>query len=320
IPVHATRHDASLRELAGFVVGQIDLSGDRQDVILHDHGQWLPMNRASAATAREYGIKRIVTPRGMLSPWAMRYKRLKKQVAWQWFGRRDLQQASVLHATSQLEADELRALGARQPIAVIPNGVESVSTCVDEMAKCKQVVFMSRLHAKKGVQELVDAWRTVQPRDWELILAGPDEDNFLATLSLLPTESISYVGEVEGQQKWDLLGKASLFVLPSYSENFGVVVAEALMAGTPVITTHGTPWESLCRHRCGWWIPMTSDTLSETLRQATTLELIDLAAMGSRGRIYAAESFSWPSIGEQMASVYRWMIGRGDPPKCVSFK
>tara|TARA_R110002072_G_scaffold51202_1_gene137179 strand:- start:711 stop:1754 length:1044 start_codon:yes stop_codon:yes gene_type:complete len=319
-PVVSSHSNTSraFRTLLNERIDNIAAKGQRQ-LILHDHGQWLAVNRASASIARKYDLKRIVTPRGMLTPWAMSHQYTKKKLAWLLFGRRDFHDATLLHATSEMEACELRDLGARQPIAVIPNGVETLpDSQICEKPKC--VLFLSRIHVVKGVSELVEAWRSLSPGGWNLILAGPDEGRLLDQLELTPTDNITYVGQVEGEQKWKLMRDASVFVLPSHSENFGVVVAEALMAGTPVIATHGTPWKSLVDRDCGWWIPMNVDSLKETLKTAMQVDQASLQAMGQRGRTHAIESFGWPSIGQQMAAVYSWMLGLGDMPDCVQLR
>lgn len=277
-------------------------------VLLHDHGQWLSLNRASAAAARRFKLQRIVSPRGMLTPWALRHRAWKKRLAWQLYARRDFLQADVLHATSDQEAEDLRRLGARQPIVVIPNGVEAPDRSGAAAAKTRTVAFLSRLHPKKGVRELVAAWRALSPAGWRLILAGPDEGQMLPQLKLRPEDAIDAIGEVEGPAKWNLLGSASVVVLPSYSENFGVVVAEALMAGTPVIATRGTPWHGLETHRCGWWIPMQPDSLVAALRAAIHLDPAELEAMGQRGKAWVAEEFTWSAIGRAMGQTYQSLL------------
>jgi len=285
--------------------------------LLHDHGQWLPINRASARLAREHGLKRIVSPRGMLTPWALRQRRLAKRLAWLAYARGDLQQADLLHATSQQEADELRSVGMRQPIAVIPNGVDVTPEPAGDVPKTKTMVFLSRLHPKKGVRELVTAWRAVNPPGWSLVLAGPDKAGMLRSLHLTASDTIDYVGEVHGLQKQRLLQSAAVFVLPSYSENFGVVIAEALSAGTPVIATRGTPWSGLEDNGCGWWIPMDGPHLAAAIGTATALDLTTLAAMGLRGRAYSTRCFGWPAIGRAMAAVYRWLDETAAMPPCI---
>ncbi len=292
---------------------------DRGATILHDHGQWLGINRASASVARRLGLPRVVSPRGMLSPWARNHRKYKKMAAWWLYARRDLAAASVIHATSDLEADELRALGVKQPIAVIPNGVD-VTTAPepDQFSTKPYVLFLSRIHPKKGVYELLRVWKSLPTTDWELVLAGYDEGSMLTGKTLPP--NVRYVGHVEGEQKDRLFQRASLFVLPSFSENFGVVVAESLMAGVPVITTHGTPWESLIAEKCGWWIPMTEESLRGSLVEAMSMPTTELKQWGQRGRSFANRAFGWSEIAEKMDSVYRWILDGGSPPECVNLR
>jgi glycosyltransferase involved in cell wall biosynthesis len=122
---------------------------------------------------------------------------------------------------------------------------------------------------------------------------------------------------VDGLGKAVLMRQASLFVLPTYSENFGVVVAESLMAGVPVITTHGAPWECLVENDCGWWIPTTIDSLRDTLLVAMSTPESVRKAMGQRGVSLMGERFAWPSIAKDMITVYDWILGGGTPPSCV---
>jgi glycosyltransferase involved in cell wall biosynthesis len=283
-------------------------SNSGKGFILHDHGQWLPCNRASARVQRKTKAPRVVTPRGMLSPWAMQHKRWKKKIAWHLFAKRDINQASIVHATSDLEANELRQLGVTAPIVVIPNGVESRPRPSDDRPKSKTVLFMSRIHEKKGVAELVTAWRRINDPQWKLIIAGPDESNMIAGLNLSASDRIEFVGEVSGADKWRLLESASVFVLPTHSENFGLVIAESLMAGTPVITTHGAPWQVLEEHHAGWWIPMSVDSVVLTLRNAMAMPMSELADMGLRGHDLVVERFGWQQIGQQMLEVYRSLL------------
>lgn len=318
IAVHEIERSAGSQALRQLVERRFTAAlNANASVILHDHGQWLPLNRFSASLARQHGLPRVVSPRGMLTPWALANKRVRKAMAWMLFGRSDFRSAAVLHATSEQEADEFRLLGARQPIAVIPNGVDYRDVPGGSPGKTRTMLFLSRLHPKKGVTELVAAWRAVRPDGWRLVLAGPDEAGMVDSLRLHAADTITYAGEVEGDEKWRLLGSAAVAILPSYSENFGVVVAESLMACTPVIATRNTPWHSLEEHRCGWWIPMNSEALTSTIQEATTTDLETLAEMGRRGRDHAIASFSWPSLGSRMTSVYRWLEGSTGMPACI---
>ncbi len=252
----------------------------------------------------------------MLAPWALKYKPWKKRLAWYLYARKDLSKVKVLHATSQSEANDLRRLGLKQPIAIIPNGVEETTASQFPRTEGTRpyVLFLSRVHRVKGISELLEAWKLLPPSDWDLTIAGPDEQGLLQGNSLPP--NVRYVGETKGADKADLIRKASLFILPSHTENFGLVVAESLMAGVPVITTHGTPWSGLVEHDCGWWISLTISNLRETMAHAMSLSHERRYEMGIRGRAWMKQEFTWPSIGNKMANVYRWAIGniREAPP------
>jgi len=180
---------------------------------------------------------------------------------------------------------------------------------------------LSRIHPKKGLINLIDAWARVRPEGWRLVIAGPDEGGYQAEVAeRIRTsgvgEQVSFVGAVEGEAKAALYRNADLFVLPTFSENFGVVVAEALAYGLPVLTTRGAPWADLETHNCGWWIDTGVEPLAQALREAMALSDEQRHAMGARGRDYVLR-YDWGGIAAQTAAVYRWVLGQGDKPDCV---
>jgi glycosyltransferase involved in cell wall biosynthesis len=279
--------------------------------------------------ARSTGVPFIVSPRGMLTAWALRFRGIKKRLAWLLYQRRDLLSAQVLHATSRAEAEGLRTLGLTQPIAIIPNGVElpptgeSIPSCLSSPpSSTKTALFLSRIHPVKGLLGLVEAWQMAKPPGWRMVIAGGAENGHLAEVEAeirkrsLDNEFM-FLGEVPDEAKWGLYQSADLFVLPSKSENFGIAVAEALAAGLPVITTCGTPWEELVTHRCGWWVEAAAAPLAEALRQATALPAAQRCEMGQRGRKLVEANYTWPAAARKMLAVYRWMLGQGDRPEWV---
>jgi glycosyltransferase involved in cell wall biosynthesis len=306
-------------------MGQM-LSSQRPTII-HDHGMWLPTNHHAARLARTLRVPFIVQPHGMLEPWALGYRGLKKKVAMHAYQRRDLEAACVLVVTSEAEGENLRRIGLTQPLAVIPNGVRSDAVAGAEdpgrghASGRRNVLFLSRIHPKKGLRNLIRAWGRLRVRDWELRIAGPDDGGHLEEIMDLAREAgvsdaIRYCGVVEGEQKSILYRQADVFVLPTYSENFGLVVAEALSQGVPVVTTRGAPWEDLQRHGCGWWVDVGVDPLVTALDEAMGLTEPERRAMGERGRVLA-HRFDWGTIAAQMLSVYRWILEGGAVPECV---
>ncbi len=292
--------------------------------LIHDNGVWQTTNHAAARVARQLDIPLIISPRGMLEPWAMQYKSWKKAPAWHLYQQRDLRTARVLHATSDMEALSLRALGLRQPIAVIPNGVETPPDAGTEKPRTgpRTALFLARVHPVKGLLNLVKAWSQLRPSGWRAVIAGPDEGGHRAEVEAAVQAAglagqFLFAGPVEGRAKWDLFHGADLFVLPTFSENFGVAIAEALACGVPVITTKGAPWQVLRSHQCGWWVEIGAEPLAEALQAAMGLPEAERRAMGHRGRGLVAQHYLWPGVAARMLEVYRWMLGRGSRPDCV---
>lgn len=294
--------------------------------IIHSHGLWHPANHWAAYQARKSGIPLFCHPRGMVEPWALNSNRLKKRLAMALYQRRDLESVDVFIATSEMERESLRRIGLSQPVAVIPNGVDmpifqNTGRRSAPGKETRTALFLSRVQSKKGLLNLIDAWARLRPKGWRLQIAGPDEGGHLATVMARlrqagVTDMVTYVGEVDGPAKAALYRSADLFVLPTFSENFGLVVAEALAHGLPVITTHGAPWADLVTYDCGWWIPIGVEPLIVGLRNATTIPDVARQAMGARGVEYVRR-YDWVAIAEQTASVYRWILGQANKPECV---
>ena len=301
------------------------LHADRRLAAIHDHGQWLATNRAAADAARRLGVPRVVAPRGMLSPWARSHRKLLKTAAWRAFARRDLNAAAAVHATSDLEAEELRVLGVRPPIQVIPNGVH-VPDPLPDVPKAgvddddpREALFLSRIHPKKGLPDLIAAWAALTAEGvadgWRLRVVGPDELGHRADLERQATAAglplagpgggVRFEGPVADAEKWSLYARASLFVLPTHSENFGVVVAEALACGVPVVTTTAAPWALMREARCGWWVDPGAAPLAAALRAACVRSPHELGEMGGRGRETVRSRFGWGAIGTEAAALYK---------------
>lgn len=289
-----------------------------QPDLVHDHGLWLGCHHQVARECRRAGVPRVVSPRGMLEPWALAHKKWKKKLAWWGYQRCDLRAATLLHATAGSEASNLRRLGLKNEIVVVPNGVAMPDWQESEPAtggtvqepQVRTAVFLSRIQKKKGLPMLVEAWQRVRPAGWRMRVVGPDEEGHLAEVRELVEKaglgaSWSFEGALFGEAKWALLREADLFILPTHSENFGIAVAEALAAGVPVITTRGAPWDGLETRDCGWWTEIAAEAIAAALAEATCLPQGKLAAMGRRGRSWVAEAFGWESIADRMLEAYR---------------
>lgn len=291
--------------------------------VVHDHGLWLPSNRAAALAARALRGPFVLSPKGMLSKRALRVSRAKKALAWPLYQRQTLRQADAFAVTSEGETEDLRRLGFYQPAAVIRYGVDVPAPVAAPPADGpRTALFLSRLHPIKGLPDLVAAWAAVRPEGWRLVIAGPDEVGHQAEVERQVQVAglggaVSFAGPVADAAKWDAYRAADLFVLPTHSENFGIVVAEALAAGLPVLTTRGAPWEALVTHRAGWWTDVGAEPVAAALREATAAPPDALRAMGARGRTYVEGHLSWDRAAAEHLALYRWLLGEGPRPDSV---
>ncbi|MDY7020966.1 MAG: glycosyltransferase, partial [Cyanobacteriota bacterium] len=277
----------------------------------------------------------VISPRGMLESWSLKNSWYKKWPAWILYERKNLKSATAFHATSDEEVQSIRRLGYQQPIALVPNGItipsldnlpgrEVLSQAFPELKDKKWLLFLSRLHPKKGIDNLLYVWQSLitQFPDWHLIIAGPDLIGYKAKLESLTTqlnltEKVTFTGMLSGERKITALSQSDLFVLPTHSENFGIAIAESLAYSVPAITTKGAPWKDLIDYDCGWWIDDNQKALKEALLEAMKLSDQERQEMGYRGRIMVDEKYSWGVIAEEMSKVYHWILGNGDRPSCI---
>ena len=294
--------------------------------IIHNHSMWMMPNIYPADAVSNRPCKLIVSPHGTLSGWALQRSKWKKKIVWALGQKKLFRQADLLHATSDSEYGEIRAFGIKLPVAVIPNGIDNppdAKTTKTE-SESRKLLFLSRIHEKKGLDFLLDAWGAIHGSfpDWELVIAGPLEGGYpryvQKTAKQKELKGVRFTGELRGSAKDRAFFDADLFILPTRSENFGMAVAEALAHAVPVITTKGAPWRGLEKHRCGWWIDIGNEPLIETLKEAMSLSSERLSEMGARGREWMQRDFSWDRIGRMMYQTYEWLLGGGPPPGWVA--
>ena len=283
--------------------------------IIHVHGLWRPHLHKVCVIARHLCIPYVISPRGMLEPWSLAQKRLKKTVARWLYQDKDLKCAAALHATAESEAEQLRKLGFVNPIIISPNGVNvpKSDAAANHDKTSRRVLFASRMHPKKGVMELVEAWNVVKPKGWvcELVYTVNDgfeceyEERVKAKVRALGLDGcFIFTGALDDEEKWKAYGRADIFVLPTYSENFGIVVAEALWARVPVITTKGTPWHDLEDNKCGWWIEIGVEPLVKALSEVMRVSDAERCEMGERGRRLVEEKYTWNAVVKTMLEGY----------------
>lgn len=301
---------------AGYKKAMRDLIAEVRPDIVHLHAIWEMDIHAAAEVCRACGVPYISAPRGMLEPWALRQKALKKKIALALYQRRDLDHAVALHATAQQEKENFERLGLRAPVFISPNGV-NVPNALPPRALhedgCRRVLFMSRIHKKKGLVEFTEAWGRVRPKGWKFEIVGFDEDGSLAKAVEIAksggfADDLILSGPLDDDVKWAAYRRADFFVLPTFSENFGIVVAEALYAGLPVLTTKGAPWSELETRKCGWWTEAGVDGLVSALKLAIGCTDDERRMMGENGRKLVEAKYTWAAIGRQMKKAYEELL------------
>lgn len=290
--------------------GQVD--------VLHNHGMWQMNAVYPGRVAARNGTPYVVSPRGTWSAWALANGSVMKKPFWSILQRPSVQAATCFHATAESEYEDIRRLGFRQPVAVIPNGIDIPPPMVKTGGGLRTVLFLGRIHPKKGLDMLLRAWGAVQSRfpDWRLRIVGSDDgyhgsSGYLAELKTLAVElgleRLEFSGALRGMAKWQAYADADLFVLPTHSENFGMSVAEALASGTPALVSNGAPWSGLVARRAGRWIDIGVDPLVAGLEDLLQREPLELRDMGINGRTWMTEAYSWRTIGKRMAELYHWL-------------
>lgn len=290
--------------------------------LIHSHGLWMMPNIYPAQAVRGTKVAHVMAPRGTLDPAALAYSARVKRVVWHMGQRRALAEATALHATSEAEAADIRAQGLRQPIFLSPNGIDIPDLHPAGAPNgSRTLLYLGRLHDKKGIDMLLTAWEPLSAEfeDWTLRIVGKGSDGFVSDLknraAALPRVSVE--GPLYDAAKTQAMADADLFVLPTRGENFGMVVAEALAAGTPVLTTRGAPWSGLTTENCGWWVNPDVPSITDGLRAALAYGNEDLAAKGARGRDWMARAFGWQAIGAAMSDCYEWLLHGGARPGSV---
>lgn len=294
----------------------------------HVHGLWQEHASMTAAHAHAHRKPYIASAHGMLDAWAFRHRGLKKRVYAALIERPNLEAATCLRALTRTEYEDFRRFGLRNPVAIIPNGVDIPAIGPDrflarfpELRGKRLVLYMGRIHHKKGPALLCRAWARVREAHPEahLMMAGPDFENTSTKIARLLVElgieqSVSMPGLLSAPYTWSALRAASLFVLPSYSEGFSRAVLEAMGCGAPVLITHACNFPEVAQHDCGVIVDADEHALTLALSDLLTAPHGDLRQMGRRGARLVQERYTWDVVGRQLSALYGWILGGGAPP------
>lgn len=305
------------------------VSAESADLV-HLHGLFTWPSQVASAWTRRTGRPTVISPHGMLEPWALRNSAWKKRLFRLFIEDHNLRRASCLHALCAPEAADMRRLGLERPIAVIPNGVDLPrSTLQPEVGPTNRrvLLFMGRVHPKKGLPHLVEALARVNVvapallRDWRLVVAGPDQLGHTAEVRNLASQRgldavVEFLGPIHGADKERALATASAFILPSFSEGFSMAVLEAMAYGLPVVVTRQCNLD-VSSFGGGLVGEPSAESMADCLIRLFGLGDAERSAMGRRARAEVEARYTWPAIAGQFLSLYGWLSGGGAPPTNV---
>jgi glycosyltransferase involved in cell wall biosynthesis len=255
----------------------------------------------------------VWSPRGALQRWEGTTKILLKR-AWENICNELVShKRCIMHVTSEQEAAQSSDKIPNAGIAIVHNGVE-----IPSQLRARQwipngtlrLLYIGRLHPKKGIENLLEALSMLNDETVSLRVCGKGEDTYLLSLrktvrQLGLERSVTFDGHVDGEDKLEAFMRADACVIPSFTENFGMVVAEALAHGVPVVTSRGTPWSDVEKHGCGLWIDNKPRAIADAIR---SLRAMDLRAMGNKGRNWINAAYRWDAVGRSMITVYERLV------------
>ena len=296
--------------------------------ILHQHGIWTPLSLYSLKIKKKSNIKSILQPHGFLMPHSYAISNFKKKIAFNFFEKLNFRLSDVLVACSKNEVNVLKKLFPKKDIALIPNGVsKSFLNKKIEVSKSdkKRLLFLSQIIPIKAIERVLFSINKLGVRrfsDWEFIIAGYENQNYKSYLIKIISEYklssiVKFVGPVFGNEKINLLDSSDVFVLPSLNENFGIVVAEALARGIPVLTTKGTPWEELNTINCGLCVDNSEEGIREGLSRLIELSRKELSIMGLKGKKLIKDKYLWDNTALLTLELYEWMIKNNNKPDFI---
>jgi glycosyltransferase involved in cell wall biosynthesis len=284
--------------------------------LVHIHAVFNHSCVAAARVCRKAGVPYVIRPLGTLDPWSMTQKSLRKRLFWQVAGKAMLQRSAAVHYTSEAEKFSTEGLLGLNHGKVIALGIETptasdkLSNHFPELAGDPYVLVLSRLHPKKGLDVLIDAFQALRPEfsHWRLVVAGDGSSEYVSSLkSQIKGDRVLFTGWLEGERKAAVLNGASLLALPSYQENFGLCVMEALSHSVPVLVSPNVNLATeVASANAGWIAPIDKEALTAKLAEALRDEE-ELARRGRAGKQLSLK-YSWENAARDLAKLYREIL------------
>lgn len=285
--------------------------------VVHTNSCWEPLDAYCLLWAHSRGLATVYTLHGMMEPFIMRrHYWMRKVPALAVYQGRALRAADRVVATSARERDNFMALGYNSKVTVIPNCIQldGISLKTDWTVR-RTILYLSRLHPVKGIERMLEAVAAIRSAlvGYRIVIAGSGEPAYVASLQAMThrlgiAHLVEFKGHVTGAAKWALYRSADFLVLPTNTENFGMVVAESLSVGTPVITTKGAPWEELATQACGLWVDISTAAIARAMQTMVGKTAAQLEQMGRRGRVLVERKYAAPHVADRMVNMYTRVI------------
>lgn len=299
--------------------------------VVHVHGHWQNPCWFAIRLAQKMGKRYVMQPHGFLDPERLKISKWSKKVIGTLIERPFLNKAAAVVATAEREVVGLRKYGVKSPIHVVPIGIDYLIYVKSKDDRSflqkfgldpnkKTLLYFSRITPIKGLDMLAEAWAKLNAlrREWQLLIAGPDDRGYTAAIKelyshLIKDGSVVFSGPIFGDDKYVLLKSVDAFVLPTRSENFSIAVQEALASGLPVVCTKGAPWQGLEGGegwgRCGCWVDTSVSGIFSGLREIMSLTDYERMRLGEAGQSFIKQAFGWPSIAKEQEGIYKSVIG-----------
>jgi glycosyltransferase involved in cell wall biosynthesis len=295
--------------------------------IIHQHGIWMPISLFSKKIKKYSGIKSVIQPHGYLEPFRLEISKYKKKAIYSIYEKSNLLSSSCIVACSEDEGIKLKTMFPNNEVAVIPNGVSLEFYSEPSMRgkhekNKKKMLFLSQIIPIKGLERLFEVMAEIGVHhfsEWEFLIAGYEDKGYLRLLKNMVMELkldklVSFVGPKHGKDKVEIFDNADVFILPTFNENYGIVIAEALSRGVPVITTKGTPWKELDTNECGFWVDNTKEGIRLGLLTLLDTPQSELKKMGLRGRKLIKNKYLWDRTTLKTIKLYEWVLNGGTKP------
>jgi len=300
----------SLKSKKNFKLSEIIKKFD----LSHLYGGWTYFHIKAALIAFKLKKKVIIHPLGYYEPWSLSQKKLKKKIAWNLYQKKILLRSDLIHCASDNEQKNLIKLNNQFKTKVLPYGINDsfIKKVFTNFKIKKKALFLSRIHKKKGIENLINAWiKADNKNDWTLDIMGPCNDTkYLMELKNKAStyKNIKFLNPIYNESKKKFLfDKYDFLVLPTFNENFGMVILEALARGLPVLTNYNAPWRSIKIFNAGWYIKPNLKALIACLKDIFNAN-ITVFSNKSFNAIKLANEFKWSKLSNKYLATYEKII------------